>query len=270
MEGSSRALLLSTKLTVPAPREDYIVRTSLFSQLSHNLDKSVIFICSGTGTGKTTLLSSFIKETGLAPVEWVSLDASNTNAYTFWLYITAAVSAFWEDDGNLLALMRANPDASHMENLLTLLINRICANDVEYYLVLDDVHCIHDATLIRMLEFFFSAMPPNFHLFMLSREDPPVYLGSLAMSGKLFFIDAKKMQFAPDEGIAFLKHTLKLQADDEELTRLNTYAEGWVGGLQLAAASGIIGSSFGHLLRAGGGIAASYLTREMFTILLSG
>ena len=101
---------------------------------------------------------------------------------------------------------------------------------------------------------------------MLSREDPPVYLGPLAMSGRLLFIDGKQMQLTPEEGMAFLKQTLKLKECDEELVRLNTYAEGWIGGLQLAAATGASGK-FGQLLRAGGGIAAEYLTREIIESL---
>jgi len=265
MEFSSDTLLLSTKLKIPAPRKNYVVRRALFGELDLCAEMGVIFVRGGAGTGKTTLLSSFIRETALENVCWVSLDASNTNVYTFWLYFTAAVSAFWDDGEEFLTLMRSNPDTSHMEYILTLLINRL-AGDRDCYMVLDDVHCISDAALIRTFEFFIGAMPPNFHFFMLSREDPPVYLGPLAMSGRLLFIDGKQMQLTPEEGMAFLKQTLKLKECDEELVRLNTYAEGWIGGLQLAAATGASGK-FGQLLRAGGGIAAEYLTREIIESL---
>lgn len=268
MNFPSDALLLSTKLKIPAPRKNYIVRKALFQKLSLCADMGVIFVRGGAGTGKTTLLSSFIRETKLENVCWVSLDATNTNVYSFWLYFTAAVSAFWEDGEDYLALVRSNPDASHMENILTLLINRL-AGDRDCYMVLDDVHCISDAALIRTFEFFLGAMPPNFHFFMLSREDPPVYLGPLAMSGRLLFIDGKQMQLTSEEGMAFLKQTLKLQESAEELSRLNSYAEGWIGGLQLAAATGAAGK-YGQLLRAGGGIAAEYLTREIIESLTPG
>lgn len=265
MEFSSDTLLLSTKLKIPAPRKNYVVRRALFEELSACADMGVIFVRGGAGTGKTTLLSSFIRETGLQNVCWVSLDASITNVYSFWLYFTAAVSAFWDDGEDYLALVRSNPDASHMETILTPLINRL-AGDRDCYMVLDDVHCISDVALIRTLEFFLGAIPPNFHLFMLSREDPPVYLGPLAMSGRLLFIDGKQMQLTPEEGMAFLKQTLKLKEGDEDLEKLTTYAEGWIGGLQLAAATGASGK-YGQLLRAGGGIAAEYLTREIYESL---
>lgn len=269
MKLSSDALLLSTKLKIPAPRRNFVVRKALYDKLSQCADMGVIFICGGAGTGKTTLMSSFIRETKLKNVGWLSLDASNTNVYTFWLYFTAAVNTFLEDDDGFLALMRSNLDAANMESLLTILINRLCGEE-DYYMVLDDVHCINDAALIRTFEYFIGAMPDNFHIFMLSREDPPVYLGALAVSGRLLFIDGGQMQLSSEEGMAFLKQTLKLSGSDEELDMLNTYAEGWIGGLQLAAAAGVAGKHSGELLRAGGGIATEYLTREVFELLTQG
>ncbi len=266
MENNQSAMLLSTKLKIPAPRKNYVVRKALFERLSLCEDMSVIFVRGGAGTGKTTLLSTFLREIKMKNVCWMSVDNTNANVYSFWLYFTAAISAFWEDEDSLLSLMRSNPDASHMENLLIMLINRICG-DEDYYMVLDDVHCMNDETLIRTFEFFISAMPTNFHLFMLSREDPPVYLGPLAVSGRFLFIDGKQMQLSTEEGMTFLKDTLKLQASEEELVHLNSYAEGWIGGLQLAAAAGMIGKFSGELLRAGGGIATEYLTREIFEAL---
>ena len=263
---TSSDILISTKLKIPDPRRGYVVRRSLFSKLALCKDMSVIFICGGAGTGKTTLVSSFVKETGLKNVGWVSLDASNSNVYSFWHYFAAAAGSFMNDSDDFLELFKSNYDAAHMENLLTLFVNRLCG-DENYYIVLDDVHLIKDKALIKTLEFFIDAMPDNFHLFMLSREEPPVYLGPLAVSGRLLFIDGEQMRLSPEEGTAFLKQTLKFSGTDEEISNLNSYAEGWIGGLQLAAAAQTAGKNSGMLLRAGGGIAAEYLTREIFESL---
>lgn len=266
MEFSSDTLLLSTKLKIPAPRKNYVVRRALFEKLSSCADMSVIFVRGGAGMGKTTLLSSFILEKTLKNVCWLSIDGSNANVYSFWLYFTAAVSALREDGGDLLAMIRSNPDLSHIEQQLILLINWLCV-DEDYFMVLDDVHNICDAALIKSLEFFLSSMPSNFHLFMLSREDPPVYLGPLAVSGRFMFIDGNQMRLTPEEGLSFLKNTLGIKCGSEELDRLNTYAEGWIGGLQLAAAAGAADKNPDRLIRSGGGIAAEYLTREVLETL---
>lgn len=266
MEHSSDILLLTTKIKIPAPRKNYIVRQGLFEQLSKCGDMSIIFLSGGAGTGKTTLLSSFIQEKKLKNICWLSLDSANTNVYSFWLYFTAAISPFLKDEGSLFNLLRTNPDTKYMENLLIPLINQLWG-DEEYYMVLDDVQYIGDEALIKTFEFFIEAMPANFHFFMLSREDPPVYLGPLAVSGRLLFIDGKQMQLTTEEGIAFLKDTMRLAGSEEELNQLNRYAEGWIGGLQLAAAAKAAGKYSGQLLRAGGGIASQYLTREIIGAL---
>ncbi len=265
MKLSPDSLLLSTRLKIPAPRKNYVARRALFGQLAQCSEMGVVFVRGAAGTGKTTLLSSFLREAELPNVGWLTVDPSIANVHSFWLYFTAAARGFL-DDGGLLELMRSNPDSAHMENLLTLLINRLC--DVgDCTMALDDVHCIRDAALARTLEFFLGAMPENVHLFLLSREDPPVYLGPLAMAGRLLYIDSRQMALTPEEGMQFLRQTLGLAASDAELRRLTDYAEGWVGGLQLAAAAGAQRFSE-NLLRAGGGIAAEYLTREIFESLL--
>lgn len=265
MQQPADTRLLSTRLKIPSPRKNYIVRRALFEKLSRCAQTSVVFVRGGAGTGKTTLLSTFLRETGLQPVGWLSLDEENVSVSAFWLYFTEAADTFLGTDDAFLELLRANPDPAHIERLLVVLINRLCGG-TDYYLVLDDVHLIRDAALIRSLEFFLRAMPENLHLFMLSREDPPVYLGAQAAAGRLLFIDGRQMQLSQEESLAFLRRTLALGGTEEELRRISRYAEGWVGGLQLAAAAGA-GARSGEMLAAGGGIAAEYLTREIFASL---
>lgn len=259
------SVLLSTKLKMPAPRKDYVIRRELFEQLKHCSEKQVVYIKGAAGTGKTTLLASFIKETGLKNVVWLSLDEANDNVFSFWHYFAAVTGNFLGDEReDILSLLRSNFEVSHMPSLLTLMINRLCGAENDY-IVLDDMHYIKDKALINTLEFFLKSMPDNFHIFMLSRENPALYLGELAVSGRLLFIDGEKLQFSREEGLQFLKGTLKLTANDETIERMNEFAEGWIGGLQLVAAAGIMNRGFLHA--AGSGIAADYLTREIFKLL---
>ncbi len=253
---------------MPAPRKRYVVRKTLFQKMSLCREMSVTYVCGGAGTGKTTLLSSFFHEAGYPNVCWVSLDASNTNVYTFWMYVTKALSSLWEDGESLVELAHSNPDVAHMEPFLTLLVNRLCGDEDEY-LVLDDAHYIKDAPLVNTLEFFIGALPPNFHIFMLSREEPPLYLGHLAMSGKLLYINNQDMLLSREESMAFLLETLNLTKKPEELEALADYADGWIGGLQLAAATSATDKPAGRLLKAGDGIASEYLTRELMASLTS-
>lgn len=251
--------LLSTKLIMPRPRQNYIVRNALFEKLKHCSQMSVIFVKGAAGMGKTTLLSSFIVETKLKNTAWLSLDESNNSLFSFWRYFRAAA-------GKLVADLETDASADlffelhEQKKSLIFLINALCSNQ-DYYIVLDDFHCITDPALIESLEFFLQSMPDNLHLFLLSREDPPVYLGAMAVSGKLLYLSDENMKLTQTESLAFLKDTMKLKTDDEELMKISKFAEGWVGGLQLAAAGGVLS---GDLMHQTGKFAADYLNREVF------
>lgn len=259
---NEEAVLLSTKLKMPRPRRDYVVRRALFEKLKHCSEMSVVFVKGAAGMGKTTLLSSFLVETGLENTAWLSLDESNNNVFSFWYYFTAAVNGFLPEKAEF-GTARPLFELHAIQKYLAILINRLCGES-NYYLVLDDFHCITDSALIDSLEFFLKSMPENLHLFLLSREDPPVYLGALAVSGKLLYLSGQDMQLSHEESMQFLKNTMRLKADDAELEKISSFAEGWVGGLQLAAAGGDFS---GDLLKRGGGFAAEYLTREIFAKL---
>ena len=256
---SESEILLSTKLRMPRPRRDYVVRRALFRRLSRCREMSIVFIRGAAGTGKTTLVSSFLMETGLKPYAWLSLDQSNDRVFSFWPYFIAAAGTLLQDaDGLTPAPLFLDRD--NLRRDIIFLINRLCG-ETDCYLVLDDFHVIRDPELIESLELFLQSMPDNLHLLLLSREDPPVYLGALAVSGRLLYISGDDMKFSDDESLQFLKSTMKLQADDAELKKISRFAEGWVGGLQLAAAGGSLSDG---LLRQGGGFATEYLTREVF------
>lgn len=256
-------VLLSTKLKMPVPRKNYVVRERLFEQLIHCDEMSVVYIMGAAGMGKTTLLSSFIKEKGIADVAWLSLDEGNNQLFSFWHYFIAAISKFLgaEASAKYVDLLHANFDAAQVQNLLVNMINQLCGEQ-HYYVVLDDVHELSHPLLISSLDFFIKSMPDNVHLFMLSRNHPVVYLGELAASGQLLFIDGLQLRFSQAEGEAFLKNTLQLNASEEEIARINQVAEGWIGGLQLVAAAGHDSRSLLSIME--NGVTAEYLTREIF------
>ena len=257
---SEEPALLSTKLKMPHPRHDYIVRRALFEKLKRCSEMSVVFVKGAAGMGKTTLLSSFLMETGLKNTAWLSLDESNNSLFSFWRYFAAAAGTLVGKKLDFGPMPGPIYELREPKSSLVFLINRLCG-ETDYYIVLDDFHCITDPALISSLEFFLQSMPENLHLFLLSREDPPVYLGALAVSGKLLYLSGEDMKLSQPESMEFLRKTMKLKTDDTALEKISNFAEGWVGGLQLAAAGGEFS---GDLLKRGGGFAAEYLTREIF------
>ncbi|TCK92645.1 LuxR family maltose regulon positive regulatory protein [Natranaerovirga hydrolytica] len=228
-------VLVSTRFKMPQPRKNYIVRQELFSKLETMSDYQVTLIKSGAGTGKTTLLTSFIKEKKIEGIQWISLDKDCNNVFLFWNYVIEALGTYLESEKQgFVHLYKSNFQKSNIEQLLVTLINALHKQE-DIYIVLDDFHYIKDDFLLQTIDFFLRNISDNVHLILLSRQEPELYLASLNMAGKLLVIDEQELKLSKPLSEEFLTRTLNLAIDQETQTLMNRLAEGWVGGLQLIA-----------------------------------
>lgn len=263
-----RLLLMSTRLKMPQPRKNYIAREELFSKLDRMNEYSVILIKGGAGTGKTTLIASFAREKALCDMKWISLDESCNNAFLFWSYFIEAAGEYLEEDKQeFLSLYDANFQKSNLEQLVTILINKL-NTEKDIYIALDDFYHITDDFLISTIDFFIKNMPDNVHLILLTRQEPLLYLSSLNMEGRLLVIDENDLKLPTQAGIRFLTDTLKLSLDSDTLKLMNNISEGWIGGLQLIAAAGAFRTQDEiKRLNLESKLVGDYLTKEIYDIL---
>ncbi len=75
--------LLNTKLMPPRLPAAVIARPALLARLDEGMEKKLILVSAPTGFGKTTLVSSWLKERRL-PSAWVSLDEGDNDPVRFW------------------------------------------------------------------------------------------------------------------------------------------------------------------------------------------
>ena len=75
------------------------------------------------------------------------------------------------------------------------------------------------------------------HLVIATRADPPLPLARLRARDQLIELRAPDLRFSPDEAAAFLNTQMGLNLTPEQVKTLDTRAEGWIAGLQLAALS---------------------------------
>jgi len=104
-------------------------------------------------------------------------------------------------------------------------------------LVLDDYHVIEEEAIHEAMTFLLDHLPPQVHLIITSRVDPPLSLARLRSRGQLLELREADLRFTQDEAIAFLNRTMQLGLSPEEVAALETRTEGWITGLQLAAIS---------------------------------
>ena len=228
--------LLRTKLFIPPHRSSQVPRPRLLEQLNGGLDKALILVSAPAGYGKTSLVSGWLRGIPTASV-WLSLDEGDNDPARFLQYFVTAIQQIVPTPGqDLLSLLQTAGSASP-GSPLHILINVIAEHAAPFVLVLDDFHLVSTQPILEMLAFLLEHIPPQMHLVLLSRTDPPLPLARLRARYQLVDIRADQLRFTPAEIAVFLNEVMGLRLSAEDVAALEARTEGWIAGLQLAALS---------------------------------
>ena len=129
------------------------------------------------------------------------------------------------------------PQLPPVEELITLLINEVNAFPHDFTLILDDYHVITTSAIHAAVVYLLDHMPPNMHLILLTRSDPPFPLARMRAGNCMVELRADDLRFNTQETIAFLNVVMGLNLSMENVSALDQRAEGWIVGLQMAALS---------------------------------
>lgn len=230
------APLLTTKLYIPPLRPERVSRAGLLEQLNAGLHRKLTLVSAPAGFGKTTLLSEWASVCG-RPIAWVALDRDDNDLVRFWTYVIAALQTIQANVGSttLAAFHAAQSRQPPVEMVLTGLINELAEGPGAAALVLDDYHVIEAPSIHKTLAFLVDHLPPQWHLVIASRADPPLLLSRLRARNQLTELRTAHLRFTLDEAAAFLNQVMGLELSADEVVALETRTEGWVVGLQLAA-----------------------------------
>ena len=229
-------LILPTKLFAPPLRPGWILRQRLIEQLNAGNQCKLTLVSAPAGYGKTTLVSSWLHETNI-PSSWLSLDEGDNDPIRFFQYFIAALQKLFPDIGADLSGMLPAVQPPSFDTLINLLINETTRQADPFVLVLDDFHVIHSEAVLKMLSYLLEHLPPQMHLVILTRTDPPLPLSRLRVRNQLLDIRADQLRFTQDEIAAFLNEAMGLTLSANDLSAMETRTEGWIAGLQLAALS---------------------------------
>ena len=232
--------LVSTKLRPSQARPASVARPRLIAKLERETGRKLTLISAPAGFGKTTLLVEWLKgrEDGDRSVAWVSLDEGDNDPVRFLSYLVAALrKTVGEGFGEgVLAALRS-PGLPRMEAVPGALINELADLPGEVGVVLDDYHVIDSEAVHEVVSFLLEHLPPNLHLIISSRIDPPLPLVRLRARNQMAEFDAADLSFAPEEAATFLNSVMALNLSGEAIATLEERTEGWIAGLQLAALS---------------------------------
>jgi LuxR family maltose regulon positive regulatory protein len=173
-------------------------------------------------------------------VAWLSLDEGDNDLTRFLTYLVAALQTLALSNVEELALSKVeglalskveglapsvgagvlaalqSPQPPPAETLLTALINEIATIPESFVLVLDDYHVIDakpvdaSTSVDDALTFLLEHLPPQMHLVIATREDPPLPLARLRARGQLTELRATDLRFTPTEAADFLNRVMGL------------------------------------------------------------
>jgi len=231
-----RSPLLTTKLYIPAVRPNTVSRPRLLERLGGALAARLTLVSAPAGAGKSTLLSEWLRRAGCLSA-WVSLDAADNDPARFFAYVMTAVDDVVPGSAEPERALLGLPDCPPLESLLTAWLNRLCALDRPLLLVLDDYHVIEAGAVHAAVGFLLDNLPPQLHLVIATRTDPPLPLAKLRARGHLLEVRGDDLRFTRSEAAVFLQQTMGLALAAEEVAALEARTEGWIAGLQMAALS---------------------------------
>ncbi len=228
--------LLRTKLFIPPLRAKLVGRPRLTEKLNAGIDKALILVSAPAGYGKTTLVSGWLRETGIAST-WLSLDEDDNEPRRFLQYLITAIQKIVPTVPGDAVQMLSGAAAAPVEALLTVVINEISLQSKQLILVLDDLHLIHTQPVLDALRFLIEHIPPELHVVLLSRSDLPLPLARMRARGQIQDLRAQDLRFDRHEVAAFLNEVMGLGLTSTDIASIEARTEGWIAGLQLAALS---------------------------------
>jgi LuxR family maltose regulon positive regulatory protein len=226
--------LLSTKLYIPPRRPGLVPRPRLVARLDEalRLQHRLILVSAKAGMGKTTLVSDWLHGQE-PPAQWLSLDGSDDDPRRFLDYL---VAVFGQAGLHSKLNHLEAPQLPPAEALATELINEVTSTGTRLLLVLDDYHLIQNEWIHQAVGFLAEHQPPEMHLVLITRVDPPLPLARLRGRGQITEIRDHDLRFTAEEAARFLQ-VMGLELSAETVSTLERRTEGWVVGLQMAAIS---------------------------------
>jgi LuxR family maltose regulon positive regulatory protein len=195
----------------------------------------VTVVSAPAGSGKTTLVRSWIDEGGLHDrVAWPVVGPDERDPQRFWLAVLDAVRGTVPGSG----LARALTAAPGLDGwgIAERLLTDLAPLADRIWLVIDDVHELDSTEALRQLELLVMRAPTPLRFVLLTRHDVRLGLHRLRLDSELTEIRTADLRFTLEEARQLLA-SAGVSLSEDALVSLLDRTEGWVAGLRLAALS---------------------------------
>lgn len=222
------------KINQPVPSGEY-KRDRLFKRLDDLLMKKVVWVSAPAGSGKTTLMGSYIAERKI-PCLWYQLDEGDSDLATFFYYMGEAAKKAASRRKKAMPLF--TPEYAMGVGIFTLrYFEELCDRLPKPSLIVFDNHqdVPHDSFLNEVMLNAFSILPEGVHAVVISRSEPHPVLIRLKASGMMDGLGWDEIRLMEEESEEIVRMRMSGDTGVVPSRELHSLAGGWVTGLILMA-----------------------------------
>ena len=238
MNAAAYIPLIKTKIATPPLRPHTVIRQRLLELMEEAVTRPLTLVSAPAGFGKTTLISSWLNETGRQPrTAWLSLDSDDSDPIHFVFYLTAALQAVEPRVGRAPVFLLGSQKMPGPTDLVSLMLNELTEAGEPIVLVLNDYHALRNDEVDACVGSLVERMPEKVRMIVSTREEPSLPLARWRALELVYEIGREELRFSDDEAMTFLHETMGLDMDAKAVRTLETRTEGWIAALQMAALS---------------------------------
>jgi len=227
-------VVIATKLFRPSLRQQSVERKRLHDVLRQGCALPLTLVVAPAGWGKSTIVADWLARDAVT-AGWVSLDGGDNDPKRFWRYLLLAAHQAGSAAG-AAALRRLDAAGSDvLRDVLPAFVNELASAEAPLVLVLDDYHLVTSTRVHTTVATLLDRSPPQLHLMLITRADPPLPLSRLRVREDLAELRAEDLRFSAGEAVEFFSSRLGPLLSEQDVLRLLARTEGWAAGLQLAA-----------------------------------
>ena len=223
-----------TSIKTIRPNLRYVYfRERAFNEIDQKRDYPMIWIEGQAGSGKTTLVSSYLEKNN-CNCFWYRISESDNNLVEFLYRFSSELSSFLPKTSQSLDMLSL-PFQPDIKSLFKSMFSELQQNNSSpFYLILDDFHLIANNEFHNMLvEALISLDTGKTNVFIISRHKPPHAYSRLRARQKFSRLSKQYLDWDEDEVVALTRSLSDNTLSEDFGKAYFRITNGWISGVIL-------------------------------------